>query len=103
MSTTIGLIGEMTFDCRQMELEATSTSTQIIEKIKAECQVVDPNTFDWSSVETRRTWFICFNEHTKKCYYFPISESENRDDNYARVKSGMAHFISRGWLAYKIQ
>lgn len=100
--TTVKLVGEMTFNTMQMERESMSTSTQNIKKIKAECQTVDPTTFEWNSVD-RNTWFICFNEDTMKCYYFPIIESENRDNNYARVKSGMAHFISKGWFAYKIQ
>ena len=108
MSRTVALQGNLTFNCRQMEIESRSTSTQNIEKVKAECLEVDPTTFDWSSVD-RDTWFMCFTEGANqryarpRCYYFPIAESENRDNNYARVKSGMAYFISKGWFAYKIQ
>ena len=108
MSRTVTLQGNLTFDCNQMERDTMSTSTKSIEKVKAGCQAVDPTTFDWSSVDMD-TWFMCFTEGANqrysgpRCYYFPIGESENRDDNYARVKSGMAHFISKGWFAYKIQ
>ena len=102
MSTTIALFGELTFDTKQMEFEACCTSRKSIEKVKAECPIVDPDNFDWSTVDID-TWFMCFEEKNCNCYYFPIRESENRDNDYARVKVGMSHFISKGWLAYKIQ
>ena len=99
---TVAIVGELTFDCQQMMRETMSMRSETLEKIKNECPSVDPNTIDWSSVN-RNTWFACVSFEKNKGYYFPIAESENRDDNYSRVKSGMAYFISQGFTAYKLQ
>ena len=61
MSTTIALFGELTFDTKQMEFEACCTSRKSIEKVKAECPIIDPDNFDWSTVDID-TWFMCFEE-----------------------------------------
>ena len=45
--TTVKLAGEITFNTMQMECETMATSTKSLENIKAECQVVDPTTFEW--------------------------------------------------------
>lgn len=102
MSNVVGIQGEMTFDVKQMERESMHLRPVSIAKITDECEVVDPNTFDWNTID-RNTWFMCVNLTTNKGYYFPIAESENRDNDNQRVKEGMAYFISKGWFAYKIQ
>ena len=102
MSNVVGIQGEMTFDVKQMERESMHLRPVSIAKITDECETVDPNTFDWNTID-HNTWFMCVNLTTNKGYYFPIAESENRDNDNQRVKEGMAYFISRGWQAYKIQ
>ena len=102
MSNVVGIQGEMTFDVTQMERESMHLRPVSIAKISDECEAVDPNTFDWNTIDYN-TWFMCVNFTTNKGYYFPIAESENRDNNNQRVKEGMAYFISKGWQAYKIQ
>ena len=54
-------------------------------------------------VKTKDDYKTCMNDKDNEAYYFPICESENRDNNYKRVKDGMRFFKSKGWLVYKIQ
>ena len=102
MSNVVAITGDLTFDVKQMERESMNVRPESIAKIADECEAVDPNTFNWNTID-RDTWFMCVNSTTKKGYYFPIAESENRDNGNQRVKEGMAYFISQGWQAYKIQ
>ena len=82
MSTTVSITGEMTFDCHQMIREAVGIRAETIEKITAECDKVDPGTYDWSLVD-RDTWFACLNKSRDgsngKAYWFPMCESENKE------------------------
>ena len=100
---TVALVGELTYDVEQMVKESMSINNHSIKKIQDECSVVDPSTFDWSTIHPYDTWFACVNSTTNKVYYFPMGEWENRDNNYKRAKDGMAYFISQGWKAYRIQ
>ena len=102
MSTVFEIKGDLTFDVKQMERESMNIRPESIAKISNECETVDPNTFDWNTID-RDTWFMCVNSTANKGYYFPIAESENRDNDNQRVKEGIAYFISQGWEAYKIQ
>ena len=43
--------------------------------------------YNWSNFNGN-TWFICMNDKDNEAYY-SICESENRDNNYKRVKDGM--------------
>ena len=99
---SVAIVEELTYDVKQMAKETMRIKSESIKKIQDECQAVDPSTFNWSIVD-RNTWFACVNSTTNKVYYFPIAESENRYNNYSRVKNGMAYFISQGWMAYQIQ
>lgn len=102
--SVVGILGELTFDVKKMMWDAMDMKRDTIRKIinDVTCPFVDPSTFDWDSID-KNTWFICVNLETSKGYYFPICESENRDNNYSRVKQGMKYFISQGWDVYKIQ
>lgn len=102
MSNVVKIVGNLTFDVEQMEKESIDIRPESIEKISNECEAMDPNTFDWNTIDYN-TWFMCVNFTTNKKYYFPIAECENRENNYQRVKEGMTYFISQGWQAYKIQ
>ena len=97
MSITIQ--GDLTFDVREMLLNTVKFKSDTIQKIKRE-PMVDPDTFVWHTVD-RDTWFTCLSE-TGEGYHFPLTESENRDNNYQRVKQGMKYFISQGWTVYKV-
>ena len=97
-----GLVGNLTWDKREMMLRATSMKDGSIKKIQDEFTPLVLKTIDWSKVDNN-SWFICVNSTKNKGYSFPIAEGENRDDSYARVKHGMKHFISQGWEAYKIR
>ena len=99
---SVAIVGELTYDVKQIAMETMRIKSESINKIQEECQAVDPSTFNWPIVD-RNTWFACVNSTTNKVYYFPMGESENRDNNYSRVKNGMAYFISQGWEAYQIQ
>ena len=85
MSTVFEIKGDLTFDVKQMERESMNIRPESIVKISNECETVDPNTFDWNTID-RNTWFMCVNSITNKGYYFPIAESENRDNDNQRVK-----------------
>ena len=101
--STIAITGEMTFEVKQMMRDRIDISSERVKKLidDEKCPSVDLKTFNWSSVN-RNTWFICVNANTNEGYYFPICESENRDNNYSRVKNGMSYFISQGWQVFKI-
>ena len=102
MSTTVSIVGEMTFDCQQMMRETVSIRGETIAKISAECEEVDPTTYNWSLVD-RNTWFACLNSSLNEVYWFPMCESENKDENYKRAKQGMRYFKSKGWDVYQVQ
>jgi hypothetical protein len=89
-----------------MMREKVGIRAETIEKITAECDKVDPGTYDWSLVD-RDTWFACLNKSRDgsngEAYWFPMCESENKEKNYKRAKEGMAYFKSKGWEVYKIQ
>ena len=102
MSTTVSITGEMTFDCHQMVREAVGIRAETIAKITAECDKVDPGTYDWSLVD-RNTWFACLNKSLGEAYWFPMCESENKEKNYKRAKEGMGYFKRKGWEVYQVQ
>ena len=93
MSTTIALFGELTFDTKQMEFEACCTSRKSIEKVKAECPIIDPDNFDWSTVDID-TWFMCFEEKIVIVIIFQFV-NQRIVIMIMRVKVGMSHFISK--------
>ena len=102
------LSGNLTVDASEMMAETCSIRPESIEKISNECDVVDADalfsaTYGKTDYIDNNTWFICVNSSTNKGYYFPICESENRDNNYQRVKEGIAYFMGKGWQAYKLQ
>ena len=100
---TVALVGELTYDVKQMVKESMSINNHSIKQIQEKYKVVDPSTFDWSTIHPYDTWFACLNSTINKVYYFPMGEWENRDNNYSRAKHGIAYFISQGWEAYRIQ
>ena len=107
MSNVVGITGSLTFDFEQMMNDAMHLRPESIEKVSNECEVVNTEalfsaTYGCDYINND-TWFMCVNSATNMGYYFPVCESENRQDNYKRVKEGIAYFIGKGWQAYKIQ
>ena len=99
---TVGLIGELTYDVEQMMKECVRTNSVTIEKISNECDIVTVDSINWD-VLNRNNWISCINKEEKKWYHFPIAESENRDNNFKRVKDGIKYFTSNGWVTYMLQ
>ena len=48
----------------------------------------------------RDSFVFVFHPTTEHVYCFPGWESENRDNNAARVKEGVAFFVAKGFVAY---
>jgi hypothetical protein len=99
---TVGLIGDLTYDVEQMMKERAKTNSATIEKISVECDIVTVDSVNWSSLN-RDNWITCINKEEKTWYHFPIAESENRDNNFKRVKDGIRYFTSKGWVTYMLQ
>ena len=98
---TICVQGELPFNVRDMMVDRLNIRNETAQKVKDECDVISPETFDWSLVDDN-TWFMCLSD-AGEGYYFPMCESENSENDYQRAKEGMKYFISQGWTAYKIQ
>ena len=60
-----------------------------------------PNKINWDKV-TRNDWFVCIRPDNGLNYSFPIAESENRDNDFARARAGLAHFHKMEFLTYNI-
>lgn len=107
MSNVVGITGSLTFDFEQMLSDAMVLRPDSIKKVVNECEVVDAEALfsakHGCDYIDDNTWFMCVNSATNEGYYFPVCESENRDNDYKRVKSGIAYFMGKGWQAYKIQ
>ena len=98
--TTLGIVGELTFEPQQME--CVDFEMETVRQIMEECVSINPKDISWSSVD-RNTWFVCINTLNNKGYWFPICESENSEQNYKRPKEGMVYFKGLGWKVYKVQ
>jgi len=92
---------ELPFDVRDMMANKMDISKETVQKVKDDCVIISPETFNWSCVE-RDSWFVCLSD-AGDGYYFPMGESKNSENDYQRAKEGMKFFISQGWTAYKIQ
>ena len=91
---------DLPFDVQEMVGNTVKFKSDTVQKIKRK-PMVEPDTCVWHTVDLN-TWFTCLSENGEG-YHFPLAESENRDNNYQRVKQGMKYFISQGWTVYKIQ
>ena len=100
--TTVGLIGELTYDVEQMMRDRDRTNKVTIEKISNECENVTVDSINWNALN-RDNWITCIDKEEETWYHFPIAESENRDNNFKRVKDGVKYFTSMGWVTYMIQ
>lgn len=99
---SVAIICNLPTDVQEMMRDKLIEKKETIDKIQSTCHCVRPDTFDWTTAN-RNTWFVCIDAVNKYSYYFPIAESENRDNAFKRVKEGMEFFLDQGWLAYQIQ
>ena len=51
----------------------------------------------------KNAWFICIDPILGYNYSFPIFEGENRDNDFARLRFGLAHFHQKHWKIYKLE
>ena len=72
-----------------------------IDKIKRMFHPIMPNKINWDQV-TSSAWFICIRPDNGLNYSFPLMESENRDNNFARAKKGIKHFYDEKYQIYSI-
>lgn len=91
---------DLPFDVQEMIGNTVKFKSDTVQKIKRK-PMVEPDTFVWHTVDLN-TWFTCMSE-SGEGYHFPLAESENRENDYQRVKQGMKYFISQGWTVYKVQ
>ena len=97
--TTIS--GNLSFDTSDMIPVSKYESWVSIDKIKEKCHPIMPGSIDWSTVN-RNSWFICIRPDNGMNYSFPIAESENRDNDFERVKKGISYFYEQKYLIYSI-
>lgn len=72
-----------------------------IDKIIEKGSAINLANIDWSSV-TRNYWFVCIRPDNGLNYSFPIAESENRENNFARAKKGIQHFHNQQYQIFNI-
>ena len=72
-----------------------------IDKILEKESAINPANIDWSNV-TSSAWFICIRPDNGLNYSFPLMESENRENNFARAKKGIQHFQNQKYLVFNI-
>ena len=63
-----------------------------IDKIKRMFHPIMPNKINWDQV-TSSAWFICIRPDNGLNYSFPLMESENRDNNFARQRKVLNTFM----------
>ena len=93
--------GNLPYDVKDMIPVSKHESFVPIDKIREKCHPLMPNKINWDLV-TRDDWFVCIRPNDYYNYSFPIMESENRENNFARVKAGLAHFHEMKFLTFNI-
>ena len=63
-----------------------------IDKIRRMFHPIMPNKINWDQV-TSSAWFICIRPDNGLNYSFPLMESENRENNFARARKVFSTFI----------
>jgi len=94
------IVGDLPNSVKDMIV--VNMESEMVKKIMKECVLIDHKNISWNSTN-RNTWFACINTTTNKGYYFPLVKSKNRENNYDRVKRGMAYFSKQGYGVFKLQ
>ena len=93
--------GNLSFDTSGMIPVSKYESWVSIDKIEEKYHPIIPSSIDWSTVN-HNSWFICIRPDNGMNYSFPIAESENRDNDFARAKKGISYFYAQKYLIYSI-
>ena len=99
--STVAIVGQLSFDVSDMIPVRPSEQFISVDKVLSKCSSILPHNIHWNTVDSN-SWFISIHPQTKMSYCFPICESENSTQNYARPKNGLTHFQNKGYKTYKI-
>ena len=72
-----------------------------IDAIQRENHPMLPKNIKWENI-TKSNVIVCVRPDNKLNYCFPILESENRENDYYRVKVGVKYFHNEKYLIYLI-
>lgn len=97
----ITISGDLPGGVQDMRPSSKYESFVSIDKIMEKCQPIMPNEINWEQV-TRNYWFVCIRPDNGLNYSFPIAESENRDNDFARAKKGIQHFYNQKYQIFNI-
>ena len=112
----IVLSGDMTFDYNQMKREVASRyacmfgdAKNVISKIETpkltEEQILNLYQHGTNSnfYDSNKIWgYFCVNPNDYSNYMFSPIDGENRDNNYSRMRNGVASFFNDGFDVYII-
>lgn len=115
-SRVVEISGELTFNFNEMMSDLASNKcgmfgdiNKLIPKLKRGClndaEIIDVynNAKNKSYYDTKNIWcYLCVRPSDKSSYMFPIMESENRDNNYSRLRNGVKKFYDAGFNVYII-
>jgi hypothetical protein len=113
---TIKISGDMTFDYQQMKKEVAGRydsmfgdAKNLISKLKSPKltseQISDLTVNGKFSTfyDSNKIWgYFCVNPNDYSNYMFSPIDSENRDNNYSRMRNGVASFFNDGFDVYII-
>jgi len=112
---TITISGDMTNDCKQMHRECAGRFHGMFgDVVKLIPKLGDKLTsaqikglYQWGTsaeyYEKDGIWgYFCYNPKNHSNYMFSPSDGENRDNNYRRMRHGIAYFQSEGFDIYII-
>lgn len=115
----VALVGELTFDTNEMMNELASNNHMLFGKISdlIKKPSIANNKLDSDFIalelcvkgqnadyfERNQIWgYMCVRPSDYANYTFCPDDSENRDNNYARLRGGVSWFSERGFDVYEI-
>ena len=112
---TITISGDMTNDCQQMHRECAGRFhgmfgdvVKLVPKLgdkltSAQIKGLYQRGTSAEYYEKDNIWgYFCYNPKNHSNYMFSPSDGENRDNNYRRMRHGVAYFQSEGFDIYII-
>ena len=100
--STVVICNNLSMNVENMKAIHPSESFICIEKVRKANHPILPKNINWSTVD-RNAWFICIRPDNNYSYSFPICESENRENDFKRVRDGLKWFHEQKYLTFKIQ
>ena len=118
-SRVIGLLGELTFDFNEMLRELAPDGTglfgdmdSMIEKLQAngvgklaapDIEDLVDNGLNMEFYNAINVWgYLCVSPNDNASYIFSHTDNENRDNNFSRMRRGIAKFFKAGFDIYMI-